>query len=122
MAQLNRKKPAGGEPMAVKQDETAKIDTNIKVNWDETNMKTSYANVCNVASTREEVTLLFGTNQTWQTGQREVTVNLTDRVILNPFAAKRLSMLLGRIVAEYEARFGELDLELNRWRRGPETQ
>jgi len=108
--------------MAVKQDEAAKKDTNIKVNWDETNMKTSYANVCNVASTREEVTLLFGTNQTWQTGQREVTVNLTDRVILNPFAAKRLSILLNRIVSEYEARFGELDLELNRWRRGPESQ
>ncbi len=91
----------------------------IKINWDESGMKTSYANVCNVASTREEVTLLFGTNQTWQTGQKELTVNLTDRVIMNPFAAKRLSVLLGRIVAEYEARFGDLDLDLDKWRRGP---
>jgi len=38
---------------------------------------------------------------------------------MNPFAAKRLSILLGRIVAEYEARFGALDLELDKWRRGP---
>ena len=97
----------------------APIKEGIKINWDESGMKTSYANVCNVASTREEVTLLFGTNQTWQTGQKELTVNLTDRVILNPFAAKRLSLLLGRIVAEYESRFGDLDLELDRWRRGP---
>jgi len=108
--------------MAMKKDDNVKRDANIKVNWNETNMKTSYANVCNVASTREEVAVLFGTNQTWQTGQREVTVNLTDRIILSPFAAKRLSLLLSRIVSEYEARFGELDLELNRWRRGPEVQ
>ncbi len=108
--------------MAMKKDDNVKRDANIKVNWNETNMKTSYANVCNVASTREEIAVLFGTNQTWQTGQREVTVNLTDRIILSPFAAKRLSLLLSRIVSEYEARFGELDLELNRWRRGPEVQ
>jgi hypothetical protein len=40
-----------------------------KVNWDDSNMSTSYANVCNVSSSREEVTLLFGTNQAWHTGQ-----------------------------------------------------
>jgi hypothetical protein len=84
----------------------------IKLNWDSTQMKTSYANVCNVSSTREEVTLLFGTNQTWQTGQKELTINLTDRIILNAYAAKRLSLLLNNIVKEYETRFGELNLDL----------
>lgn len=123
MAQLSRKKGTEGEPMAVnKENERPKREGNIKINWDESSMTTSYANVCNVASTREEVTLLFGTNQTWQTGQKELTVHLTNRIILNAYAAKRLSILLSRIVAEYESRFGELDLELNRWRRGPENQ
>jgi hypothetical protein len=84
----------------------------IKLNWDSAQMKTSYANVCNVSSTREEVTLLFGTNQTWQTGQKELTINLTDRIILNAYAAKRLSLLLNNIVKEYETRFGELNLDL----------
>ena len=84
----------------------------IKLNWDSTQMKTSYANVCNVSSTREEVTLLFGTNQTWQTGQKELTINQTDRIILNAYAAKRLSLLLNNIVKEYETRFGELNLDL----------
>jgi hypothetical protein len=74
-------------------------------------MKTSYANVCNVASTREEVTLLFGTNQTWHSGMEEVSVRLSDRIILSPFAAKRLSMLLANVVGEYEKRFGALSLE-----------
>jgi len=82
-----------------------------KVKWDDSAMKTSYANVCNVASTREEVTLLFGTNQTWHSGQEEVAVHLSDRIILSPFAAKRLAMLLGNVVSEYEKRFGNLSIE-----------
>jgi hypothetical protein len=79
--------------------------------WDDSKMTSTYANVCNVSSTREEVTMLFGTNQSWHTGQKELTVQLTDRIILNPFAAKRLSMLLNNIMKEYESRFGELKIE-----------
>ena len=82
-----------------------------KVKWNDANMRTTYANVCNVSSTREEVTLLFGTNQTWNAGQKEVTVELTDRIILSPFAAKRLAILVGNVVKEYENRFGELNVE-----------
>lgn len=79
--------------------------------WDDSRMTSTYANVCNVSSTREEVTLLFGTNQSWHTGQPELTVQLTERIILNPFAAKRLSMLLNNIIREYESRFGVLQIE-----------
>jgi len=106
MAQGNKKE----DDAATRQD-APKQDGSIRIRWDDSNLKTSYANVCNVSSTREEVTLLFGTNQTWQTGQNELIVQLTDRIILNAYAAKRLSLLLDRIVADYEARFGTLDLD-----------
>jgi hypothetical protein len=33
------------------------------VQWDDSQLKSSYANVCNVSSTREEVVLVFGINQ-----------------------------------------------------------
>ncbi len=79
------------------------------IRWDDSNMRSSYANVCNVSSTREEVTLLFGTNRAWRAGQQEVGIDLTDRIIVSPFAAKRLSVLLNGVVAEYEKRFGALD-------------
>ncbi|MHC1764377.1 MAG: DUF3467 domain-containing protein [Verrucomicrobiia bacterium] len=79
-----------------------------KVKWDDTQMKSSYANVCNVTSTREEVVLLFGMHQAWQSGQKEVTVQLTDRIVLSPFAAKRLVTLLNNVIGEYEKRFGSL--------------
>lgn len=81
-----------------------------KVNWNDSSMSTSYANVCNAFSTREEVTLLFGTNQTLYTGQKEVTVKLSDRIILSPHTAKRLLTLLSNVVNEYEKRFGGMNI------------
>lgn len=83
------------------------------IRWDGSNMVSSYSNVCNVSSTREEVTLLFGTNQSWHAGQKELSVELTNRIIINPFAAKRLAILLGNTIKEYEAKFGEMKLELD---------
>ncbi len=74
-------------------------------------MQNTYANVCNVSSTREEMTLLFGTNNTWHTGQSEVAVQLSNRIVLNPYAAKRLWTILGSVLTEYENRFGALNLE-----------
>jgi len=81
-----------------------------KIRWDDSKMRSTYANVCNVSSTREEVTLLFGTNQAWHTGQPEVSVELSDRIIMSPFAAKRLLQLLTNVVGEYENRFGEMEM------------
>ncbi len=103
--------------MAQKQEEKKEETKDAKpaaqtLRWDDSKMTSTYANVCNVSSTREEVTLLFGTNQSWHTGQQELTVQLSDRIILNPFAAKRLSMLLNNIIKEYESRFGELKIEI----------
>ncbi len=82
-----------------------------RVKWDAASMSTSYANVVNVSSTREEVTLLFGTNVTLFTGQEEVTVKLSDRIILSPYAAKRLMMLINNVMLEHERRFGQLNIE-----------
>ena len=82
-----------------------------RIKWDDSAMRSSYANVCNVTSTREEVVMLFGINQAWNRGQKEVTIQLTDRIIISPYAAKRLSMLLDNVVQEYEKRFGTLNID-----------
>src|SRR5262245_55196316 len=79
-----------------------------KLRWDDSRMKSSYANVCNVTSTREEVVMLFGINQAWNRQQKEVAIQLTDRIIVSPYAAKRLAGLLDGVVKEYEKRFGPL--------------
>jgi len=83
------------------------------VKWDDTRMQTAYANVVNAASTREEVSVLFGTNQTWKAGEeKEYVVQLSHRIVLNPYAAKRLGILLSKLVQEYERRFGPLKLDV----------
>jgi Protein of unknown function (DUF3467) len=77
--------------------------------WDDAKMQMTYANAVNVSSTREEVSVFFGTNQTWNVGEdNQVTVLLSNRIVLNPYAAKRLSLLLSGILTEYEKRFGTL--------------
>jgi hypothetical protein len=82
------------------------------VDWDDSKMSSTYANVVNASSTREEVTVFFGTNETWNpTAERKFHVSLSNRIVLSPFAAKRLWVLLGAILGEYESRFGALPME-----------
>jgi len=84
----------------------------LTLKWDDSKMETTYANVVNASSTREEVSIFFGTNQSWNVSEdRELSIQLTDRMILNPYAAKRLLVLLSRIIKEYESRFGALKLD-----------
>jgi hypothetical protein len=97
-------KPQGSEPGLI----TAGQGQQPKIVWDDSKMNTSYANVCNVLGTREEITLLFGAHQAWRADQKEVRVMLSDRVVLNPYAAKRLLVMLEKGLKEYEAKFGEL--------------
>ncbi len=78
------------------------------VQFDVSNLQSSYANVCNVSSTREEVVLAFGVNNVWERAQANIQVQLTNRIVLNPYAAKRLTAVLNRVVAEYESKFGTL--------------
>ncbi len=103
--------------MAEKKEETqaARTDTAAvggqrKINWDDSNMRNVYANVCNVAGTREEIVLLFGMNQAWHSGQKEVTIQLADRIVMSPFVAKRLAALLNNVIKDYESKYGKLEV------------
>jgi hypothetical protein len=82
------------------------------VNWDDSKMVTHFANVVNIQSTLEQVDLFFGTNQTWNVpSDRRVQVELNNRIILSPHAAKRLWLALGGVLEGYENRHGELRIE-----------
>ncbi len=81
-----------------------------RIHLDGSRATTSYANTCHVGSTKEELVLNFGLNQFWEQGQPDMRVQVTNRIILSPFAAKRLALLLGAVVQQYEGQFGVLDL------------
>jgi hypothetical protein len=79
-----------------------------RVRWKTDNVKSSYANFCNASSTREEVVLNFGVSHDWERQPQDMEIELSHRIVLSPFAAKRLSQLLQKLVGEYETRYGEL--------------
>ncbi|MBL8374422.1 DUF3467 domain-containing protein [Accumulibacter sp.] len=79
-----------------------------RVKWNVEHLKSSYVNFANANSTREEVVMNFGLNNSWDRSQPELEIELAHRIVMSPFAAKRLAELLNRLVAEYESRHGEL--------------
>jgi hypothetical protein len=107
------KGPKGADQAANQQGAQAKII------WDDSSMRSVYSNATNVAGGREEIILLFGMNQAWHAGQKEIKIQLSDRVILSPFAAKRLSVLLNNVLHDYEKRFGALDVGSPQASAGP---
>ena len=94
--------------MATAPDERNKQAEQVKVRWNTDKLKSTYSNFCNATSTREEVVLNFGVNQNWERTPAEMEIELEHRIVLSPFAAKRLNQLLSRLMTEYETRYGEL--------------
>ena len=79
-----------------------------QVRIDTSALKSSYCNVCNGTSTREEVVLTFGVNHDWDLAPQMREIHLHHRIILSPYAAKRLQELITKLVQEHEARYGAL--------------
>ena len=85
--------------------------TATSVIWDDTAMTSSYANVINVINTREEFSLFFGLNRSWDAiAERGLAVKLENRIVMSPYAVKRLHVLLGERLTSYEQRFGSLNI------------
>ena len=78
----------------------------VKVRWENASIQSVYSNVCNVAGTREEIVLLFGMNQAFNAAENEMTIQLSNRIVMSPFVAKRLALLLNNVVADYESKYG----------------
>lgn len=101
--------------MATKKEKSTKAASGAaatKVKWDDKNMRTTFANVVNGTSTREEMSLFFGTNNTWNLQDAgEVMVDLSDRIIMTPHAAKRLATLMLALVKGYEQKYGVINID-----------
>ena len=111
MAQKQDATETGGETEVQDAAQAEEAVQTPPVRWNDDKMTTTFANVVNVQSTREQVDLFFGTNQTWNiSDERSVTVDLSNRMILTPHAAKRMWLVLGGVMREYEARYGTLEV------------
>ena len=89
---------------------TAPIRNQPNVIWDTEEVRNVYANVFNVAGSPEEFVISLGISHTWREGQSELKVPMTDRILMSPYAAKRLARLLNSVIREFESRFGPLEI------------
>jgi Protein of unknown function (DUF3467) len=93
---------------------TAETTVNGKtINWDDSKMESLYSNIATATANREEFFMLFGTHQNWRGGQSErqsIDVELSKRIVMSPFAAKRLSVILAHSIKAYEDQFGRIEL------------
>ena len=81
-----------------------------EVVWNDSNMKSLYVNATNVVDGREEIMMLLGLNQAWNMEQSKVNVEIAERVVMTPYTAKRLAIMLGATLKAYEAKFGAIDI------------
>lgn len=100
-------KAAGGEKGGNKARTAPRGASQVTFNTSE--LKSSYCNVCNGSSTREEVVINFGVNDNWDMGGDRLEVSLQHRIVMSPHAAKRVRDMMVRLIEEHESRYGKLD-------------
>ncbi len=84
----------------------------VSIDWDDSGMESLYANIGTATANREEFFLLFGTHQNWRgnaSDTKELKVKLSKRIVMSPFAAKRLAIILNQSIAAYEKQFGKIE-------------
>jgi len=96
-------------------DESApsRAEQQMPVPVDESHIVATYANFCRVTGTPEELIVDFGLNKQ-VAGTSPDTIQLTQRIIVNFFTAKRLAAALAMAVARHEQAFGVLETDVQR--------
>ena len=78
----------------------------------ERDVKISYANICLLFSTREEMILDFGlTFPSTSQDQPGPNMLVSDRIVMSFPGAKRLAVALSQAIQQYESMFGVIQLE-----------
>jgi hypothetical protein len=80
---------------------------------DESHIVATYANFCRVTGTPEELIVDFGLNKQVG-GTSPETIQLTQRIIVNFFTAKRLAAALVMAVQRHEQAFGVLETDVQK--------
>jgi len=82
-------------------------------------LQTSYANVCRIAQTPNEVIVDFGMNPNFFGNILDEPLKLDNRIILSHDAAKRLCLHLTATIQNYEARYGTIELDVTKRLKNP---
>ncbi len=83
-----------------------------QITIDDSKAFTAYANYFHVTGTAEEMVIDFGLNA--QPGGTNRPVGITQRVVLNPYTAKRLLAVLHMSIQRHEATFGTIETDMRK--------
>ena len=92
---------------------TASAAPAVSIQRDDSQMESVYANIATATANREEFFMLYGTHKNWRGVQSEggeVEVQLSKRMVMSPFAAKRMSLMLQQAIQAYDTQFGNIDV------------
>jgi hypothetical protein len=90
----------------------------VQLEVDDNNATTLYSTTFRVWGSAEEINLDFA-GPVRPAGQGKVKLRIDQRVVLNPYAAKRLALQLGQAVAQYEQAYGTLELDPRKRMKNP---
>ncbi len=96
---------AAAQPSGSGQQQTLSVD--------DCDVTAGYANFCRVSSTPEELILDLGLNSN-PYAPGDVTVTVSQRVIMNHFTAKRLQSALSMTLQRHEQAFGVLETDVRK--------
>lgn len=119
MAQTGSSEPAKQiEQQAIEQTGQRQVRLQI----DERNMDSCYANMFRSTATADELILDFGLslpNPGATKDQPEMVFQVSERVILNYYSAKRLAMTLTQLLRRHEEQFGVLEMDVAKRGKAP---
>ena len=90
-----------------------KDNKNQPIPVNESNLTSSYANFCRVTGTPEELIVDFGLNSQ-PMGGVQTPVDMSQRIALNYFTAKRLLHALHMSVQRHEEIFGKIETDMKK--------
>ncbi len=115
----DRKGSAGSETIeSVSTSAEGQPQQQLQLEIDDNNTTTLYSTTFRVWGSAEEINLDFA-GPVRPAGQGKVKLRIDQRVVLNPYAAKRLALQLGQAVAQYEQAYGTLELDPRKRMKNP---
>src|SRR6478672_10064240 len=111
--QSRRRTPVTPETSASSQPQQQPAPQQAEIVLNEQHAHAAYSNFARVTSTAEEVIIDFCLNPNpFATGRQEIQVS--QRLIMNFYTAKRLFSALGMTLQRHEQTFGAIELDIRR--------
>ncbi len=86
-----------------------------QITIDDSKAPSTYSNLVRVGGSAEEIVLDFA-GPLRPTGNNTAVMQVQQRIMMNPWAAKRLAMALGQTIQRYEQTYGVLEIDERRRR------